>query len=55
MKVKPDLRVMIVAPEDKNVKKSTFDFLFERNLNEIFTESEKEHNLFILEIVFEQK
>ena len=43
MKVKPDLRVMIVAPEDKNVKKSTFDFLFEENLNEIFTESEKKN------------
>ena len=43
MKVKPNLKVMIVAPEDINPKKSTFDFLFEENLNEIFTESEKKN------------
>lgn len=43
MKVKPDLKVMVVAPEDTNPKKSTFDFLFEENLNEIFTESEKKN------------
>tara|TARA_B100002052_G_C15859881_1_gene589511 strand:- start:539 stop:1705 length:1167 start_codon:yes stop_codon:yes gene_type:complete len=41
MKKKPDLRVMVVAPEDQKPKKSTFDYLFEENFNEIFSESEK--------------
>lgn len=40
MKVKPDLKVMVIAPEDANPKKSTFDYLFEENLNEIFTPAE---------------
>ena len=43
MKVKPDLKVMIVAPEDEKPKKSTFDFLFEENFNEIFSEPEKKN------------
>lgn len=43
MKVKPDLKVMIVAPNIINPKKSTVDFLFEENLNEIFTDSEKKN------------
>ena len=47
MKVKPDLKVMIIAPEDSNPKKSTFDYLFEENLNEIFTPAEiKNINIF---------
>ena len=48
MKKKPDLRVMVVAPEDQKPKKSTFDYLFEENFNEIFSESEKETLQFIL-------
>ena len=43
MKEKPDLKVMIVAPEDEKPKKSTFDYLFEENFNEIFSESEKKN------------
>ena len=43
MKEKPDLKVMIVAPEDEKRKKSTFDYLFEENFNEIFSEPEKKN------------
>ena len=43
MEVKPDLKVMIVAPEDEKPKKSTFDYLFEENFNEIFSEAEKKN------------
>ncbi len=43
MQEKPDLKVMIVAPEDEKPKKSTFDYLFEENFNEIFSESEKKN------------
>ena len=43
MEEKPDLKVMIVAPEDEMPKKSTFDFLFEKNFNEIFSETEKKN------------
>ena len=45
MKEKPDLKVMIIAPEDEKPKKSTFDYLFEENFNEIFSESEKKTNI----------
>lgn len=43
MENKPDLKVMIVAPEDEKPKKSTFDYLFEENFNEIFSEDEKKN------------
>lgn len=43
MEEKPDLKVMIIAPEDKKLKKSTFDYLFEDNFSEIFSTSEKKN------------
>ena len=43
MKEKPDLKVMIIAPEDEKPKKSTFDYLFEENFNDIFSEYEKKN------------
>ena len=41
LKAKPDTKILIISPEDEFPKKSTFDYLFEENYNQIFSEEEK--------------